>query len=103
MPRIERDFLGEKEIPDDAYFGIQTARGKDNFRITGIPVSHEPAFVQALGYVKKAAVLANRELGVLEPQIADAIAVACDRLIAGELVDQFVTDFVQGAPVPPRT
>ena len=96
MPRIERDFLGEKEIPDDAYFGIQTARGKDNFRITGIPVSHEPTFVQALGYVKKAAVLANRELGVLEPQIADAIAVACDRLTAGELVDQFVTDFVQG-------
>lgn len=54
MPRIERDFLGEKEIPDDAYFGIQTARGRDNFRITGIPVSHEPTFVQALGYVKKA-------------------------------------------------
>ena len=73
----------------DFYFGIQTARGKDNFRITGIPVSHEPTFVQALGYVKKAAMLANRDLGVLEPQIADAIAVACDRLTAGELVDQF--------------
>jgi aspartate ammonia-lyase len=70
--------------------------GRDNFFITGLPMSGEPEFVRAFGYVKKAAALANRDLGVLEPRIADAIARACDRLIAGELVDQFITDFIQG-------
>jgi aspartate ammonia-lyase len=59
-------------------------------------MSQEPDFVKAFGYVKKAAALANRDLGVLEPRIADAIALACDRLIAGEMRDQFVTDFIQG-------
>src|SRR5262245_12958813 len=96
MPRIERDFLGEKEIPDDAYYGVQTLRGRDNFHITGMPVSREPYFVKAFGYVKKAAALANRDLGVLDPKIANAIAAACDRLIAGEMLNQFVTDFIQG-------
>ena len=94
--RIERDFLGEKQIPDDAYYGVQTLRGKENFHITGIPMSQEPNFVKAFGYVKKAAALANRDLGTLEPKIADAIALACDRLIGGEMRDQFVTDFIQG-------
>src|SRR5262245_55138109 len=94
--RIERDFLGEKQIPDDVYYGVQTLRGKENFYITGMPISREPCFVKALGYVKKAAAMANRDLGVLEPRIADAIIHACDRLIAGELVEQFVTDFIQG-------
>jgi aspartate ammonia-lyase len=49
MTRIEKDFLGEREIPDDVYYGVQTLRGKDNFHITGIPMSEEPFFVQALG------------------------------------------------------
>jgi aspartate ammonia-lyase len=94
--RIERDFLGERQIPADAYYGVQTQRGMDNFRITGVPMSAEPDFVRAFGYVKKAAALANRDLGVLEPAIADAIVVACDKLIAGEMRDQFLTDFIQG-------
>jgi aspartate ammonia-lyase len=94
--RIEKDFLGEKEIPDSAYYGVQTLRGKENFHITGIPMSTEPYFVKAFGYVKKAAALANRDLGVLDPQIANAIVGACDRLIAGEMRDQFITDFIQG-------
>ena len=59
-------------------------------------MSLEPNFVKAFGYVKKAAALANRDLGVLDAKIADAIARACDRLIAGEMRDQFVTDFIQG-------
>ena len=59
-------------------------------------MSLEPNFVKAFGYVKKAAALANRDLGVLDAKIADAIAGACDRLIAGEMRDQFVTDFIQG-------
>ena len=94
--RIEKDFLGEKQIPDDAYYGVQTLRGKENFHITGIPMSLEPNFVKAFGYVKKAAALANRDLGVLDTKVANAIAGACDRLIAGEMRDQFVTDFIQG-------
>jgi len=94
--RIESDFLGRKELPDDAYYGVQTLRGKENFHITGISMSTEPYFVKAFGYVKKAAAMANRDLGVLDAQIADAIVGACDRLIAGELREQFVTDFIQG-------
>jgi aspartate ammonia-lyase len=94
--RMEHDFLGDREVPADTYYGIQTLRGKENFHITGIPISREPYFVKAFGYVKKAAAMANRDLGVLDPKIADAIIRACDRLIAGELVDQFITDFIQG-------
>lgn len=94
--RIERDFLGEREIPSEAYYGVQTQRGKDNFLITGIPMSAEPEFVRAFGYVKKAAAMANRDLNVLAPHIAEAIMAGCDRLIAGEMLGQFVTDFIQG-------
>jgi aspartate ammonia-lyase len=93
---MEKDFLGEREIPDDAYYGVQTLRGKENFHITGIPMSAEPYFVKAFGYAKKAAALANRDLGVLDAKVADAIVGACDRLIAGEMLDHFVTDFIQG-------
>lgn len=96
MTRIEKDFLGEREIPDNVYYGVQTLRGKDNFHITGIPMSEEPYFVQALGYSKKAAAMANRDLGVVDRKIADAIIWACDELIAGKHRDQFVTDFIQG-------
>jgi len=94
--RIEKDFLGEKQVPDDAYYGVQTVRGKENFHITGMPMSREPYFVKAFGYVKKAAAMANRDLGVLDRTIADAIIRACDRVIAGDMNDHFVTDFIQG-------
>jgi len=94
--RIEHDFLGERELPDTAYYGVQTLRGRENFHITGIPISHATSFIVAFGYVKKAAALANRDLGVLQPGIADAICAACDAIIAGELHDQFVVDVIQG-------
>ena len=94
--RLEHDFLGEKEIPDNVYYGVQTLRALENFKITDIPISLEPRFVQALGYVKKAAALANMDLGVLPEEIARAIIVACDAVIAGELNDQFVVDVIQG-------
>jgi aspartate ammonia-lyase len=96
MARIERDFLGSREIPDQAYYGVQALRGKENFHITGTRISVEPYFVQAFGYVKKAAALANRDLGVLDPELVEAIVFACDRLIAGELRHEFITDFIQG-------
>ena len=57
--RMEHDFLGDREVPADAYYGIQTLRGKENFHITGMPISREPYFVKAFGYVKKAAAMAN--------------------------------------------
>jgi aspartate ammonia-lyase len=96
MARIERDFLGEREIPDDAYYGVQTLRGRENFRITGTRISAEPNFIKAFGYVKKAAAMANRDLGVLDPRIAEAIVHGCDRLIDGAMRSQFITDFIQG-------
>jgi aspartate ammonia-lyase len=94
--RFEHDFLGERSLPNDAYYGIQTLRALENFAITGIPINTEPLFVQALAFVKKAAALANRDLGVLAPNIANAIAQACDRVANGEFNHQFLTDMIQG-------
>ncbi|UYZ62321.1 aspartate ammonia-lyase [Hymenobacter weizhouensis] len=94
--RLEHDFLGERSLPADVYYGIQTLRALENFHITGIPLKSEPLFVQALAYVKKGAALANRDLGVLDPVLAECIARACDRVAAGEFDDQFLTDMIQG-------
>ncbi|MFN0048866.1 MAG: aspartate ammonia-lyase [Cytophagales bacterium] len=94
--RVEHDFLGDLEIPSKAYYGIQTYRAFKNFNITGIKIKSEPFFVQALAFVKKAAAMANRDSGVLDPYIAEYIIKAADRLIAGEFHDQFISDFIQG-------
>ncbi|MDO6392331.1 aspartate ammonia-lyase [Pontibacter sp. BT731] len=94
--RIEHDFLGEKEIPYGVYYGIQTTRALENFHITGTPISKEPLFIKAFAYVKKAAALANHRCGILSKETTDAIVYASDRLIAGEYLDQFVTDMIQG-------
>ena len=85
--RIEHDFLGEREVPDDAYYGVQTLRGLARTSASpGCASLHEPNFIKAFGYVKKAAAMANRDLGVLDPKIAAAIIHGeCDRLIAGEM------------------
>ena len=96
MSRIESDFLGELEIPDEAYYGVQTMRGKHNFNITEMPMSQQPYFAKAFGYVKKASVMANKELGCVPADVADALIWACDQLIAGKYNDQFVTDWLQG-------
>ena len=96
MSRIESDFLGELEIPDDVYYGVQTMRGKQNFHITEMPMSQEPFFAQAYGYVKKAAAMANKELGCIPADVADALIWASEQLIAGKYNDQFVTDWLQG-------
>ncbi len=94
--RTEHDFLGEKQIPNTAYYGVQTLRAVENFNITGITNAKEPLFIQAFGYVKKAAAMANRECDVLDDKIAEAIIFACDELIAGKYHDQFVSDLIQG-------
>jgi len=94
--RTEHDFLGEREISNEYYYGVQTVRAVENFAITGLPISREPLLIKAFGVVKKAAALANKDLGVLDPTIADAIVYASDRLIAGEFVEHFVSDMIQG-------
>jgi aspartate ammonia-lyase len=94
--RLEHDLIGEMAIPADCYYGIQTLRAVRNFDITGVPISSVPEMVQCLAYVKKAAALANVELGVLSPAVGKAIAAACDELIERKLLDQFVIDVIQG-------
>jgi aspartate ammonia-lyase len=94
--RTEHDFLGEREIPGNVYYGIQTLRAVENFKITGIINSSEPLLIWSFACVKKAAAMANKDCGVLDPAIAEAIVFACDKLLAGEFADQFVTDMIQG-------
>jgi aspartate ammonia-lyase len=94
--RLEHDLLGEREVPAGRYYGIQTLRALENFPMTGIPISHYPRLVNSLAYIKKAAALANRELGLLEPPLAEAISKACDLIIAGEYHSEFVVDVIQG-------
>lgn len=92
--RIEKDFLGEKEIPKDAYYGVQTMRAVENFPITGYRI--HPELIKSLGIVKKAAALANMEVGMLEKEIGQFIIQACDEVIAGKWNDQFIVDPIQG-------
>ncbi|EGK8091483.1 aspartate ammonia-lyase [Campylobacter lari] len=94
--RKEHDFIGELEISDEVYYGVQTFRALENFHMSGRRLQDYPYFVKAFAQVKKAAALANKEVGVLDANKADAIAKACDRLIAGEFLDQFVVDMIQG-------
>lgn len=95
--RIEHDLLGDEEVPADAYYGIQTMRAMRNFDITGVPISHFPQLIRALAMVKKAAALANLELGHLTRPKAKAIVAACNEIIDnGALLDQFPVDLIQG-------
>ena len=94
--RMEHDLLGERTVPADAYFGLQTLRAVENFQITGITLSQYPKFIKAFAMVKKAAARTNQALGLLDGDIADAISLACDEIIAGGLHRQFVVDMMQG-------
>jgi fumarate hydratase class II len=91
--RIERDSLGEVEVPADAYWGAQTQRAVENFPISGISFGRR--FVRALGIVKKAAAAANRDLDLVDEDIADAVIEAADEVIAGEHDAQFPVDVFQ--------
>ncbi|NYI66705.1 aspartate ammonia-lyase [Spelaeicoccus albus] len=94
--RTEHDLLGELPVPVDAYYGVHTARAVDNFTISRIPLSAYPVFVIALAAVKQAAAQANRKIGVLDVDKADAIVTACEEIRSGKLHDQFVVDMIQG-------
>lgn len=92
--RIENDSLGMREVPADAYYGIQTVRAQENFPITGIPVQKE--LVLALAEVKKAAALSNMQTGMLAEPIGKAIVKAADEVIQGEHLQSFIVDSIQG-------
>jgi aspartate ammonia-lyase len=94
--RKEHDSLGEKNIPEDAYYGTQTLRAVETYHITGVPISHNREFIDSLAYVKKACAKANFKLGLLSEEKCDAICRACDEIIAGKYHDQFIIDSVQG-------
>lgn len=92
--RTESDLLGNKQIPTDAYYGINTARALDNFNITGRTVNMK--LITAMVVVKKAAAMANMHLKQLDKDKAKAIMSACDEILAGDFADQFVVDPLQG-------
>jgi len=94
--RIEKDMLGEVEIPQDAYWGVHTLRAIHNFPITGMSISMYPRLIEGLAMVKKAAALANQDLGILDEMRCRAVGEACDELVAGKLHDQFPVDVIQG-------
>ncbi|MFB6108876.1 MAG: class II fumarate hydratase [Haloplanus sp.] len=91
--RTERDSLGEMQVPADAYWGAQTQRAVENFPISGIAFGRR--FVRALGVVKKSAARANRDLGLVDEAVADAVVAAADEVIAGTHDDQFPVDVFQ--------
>nr|WP_152597444.1 aspartate ammonia-lyase [Neobacillus niacini] len=92
--RIEKDFLGEKKVPINAYYGVQTMRAVENFPITGYRI--DEALVRAMAMVKKASAYANTETGQLDMSIANAIMAAANEVIEGKLHDQFIVDPIQG-------
>ena len=94
--RTEHDLLGAKQVPANAYYGVQTARALENFKISGIQADHYPGFVEAWAIVKLAAAQANTDVGAMKPETLAAIEKACNEVLAGKYHDQFQVDWYQG-------
>jgi aspartate ammonia-lyase len=94
--RVESDLLGELQVPAGAYYGVQTQRAINNYKISTTHMYDYPEYIKAIAYVKMAAAQANGELGVLDKKIADAIVAACKEIVDGALWDQFPVDMMQG-------
>lgn len=94
--RVESDLLGELQVPAEAYYGVQTQRAINNYKISGKHMCDYPEYVKAIAYVKLAAAEANHELGQLPDDVADAMCRACREIIDGKFHENFVTDMVQG-------
>ncbi|GAA0719145.1 aspartate ammonia-lyase [Clostridium malenominatum] len=92
--RIESDSVGEKQVPKNAYYGVQTLRAYENFNITGRKI--HPELIKALAEIKKAAAITNMEVELLNRKKGDAIVKACDEIIGGKLHEEFITDPIQG-------
>ncbi len=94
--RVESDLLGELQVPVDAYYGVQTQRALNNYKISTTRMCDYPEYIIAMAYVKMAAAAANAELGVLDRKIGDAIVAACKEIVDGKFHDQFPVDMMQG-------
>ena len=94
--RVEHDLLGEKEIPTDAYYGVQTARALENFQLSGVAINHYPGFIEAWAIVKLAAARANTDVGAMKKDRLAAIEKACQAVRDGKYMDQFQVDWYQG-------
>jgi len=92
--RIEHDSIGDKKVPVDAYYGVQTLRAYENFHITGLRFNQE--LIKSVAQIKKAAAVTNLEVGDIDKKRADAIMKACDEIIEGKFHDQFILDPIQG-------
>jgi aspartate ammonia-lyase len=95
-PRVEKDLLGQKQIPASAYYGVQTARALENFQISGVNINHYPGFVEAWAIVKLAAARANTDVGAMKPETLAAIEKASQAVLNGQYHDQFLVDWYQG-------
>jgi aspartate ammonia-lyase len=94
--RIEHDLLGDKAVPADAYYGVQTARALENFQLSGVPINHYPGFVEAWAIVKLAAARANTDVGAMKPERLAGIEKAAKAVLDGKYHDQFQVDWYQG-------
>jgi aspartate ammonia-lyase len=94
--RMEHDLLGDREVPAEAYYGIQTMRAVENFNISGVSLSFYPVLIEALAIVKMAAAKANHDLGLLSDPVCEAIVRACQDLLSGKYLSHFVVDMIQG-------
>src|ERR1044071_9850384 len=94
--RVEKDLLGEKQIPAEAYYGVQTARALENFPISGVLINHYPGFIEAWAIVKLAAARANTDVGAMKKEKLAMIEKACQALLDGKYHDQFLVDWYQG-------
>ena len=92
--REEHDSIGARMIPNHAYYGVQSLRGAENFNITGRGM--HPEFIRAIVELKKASAITNRDVGVYDAKIANAIITACDEILSGKLLENFIIDAVQG-------
>ncbi len=94
--RLEHDSLGELKVPVEAYYGCQTLRGVESYNITGTTIGRFPSLIKSLAQIKKVAAITNNELGLLEQEKTDAIVKACNELIRGDFLEEFIVDAVQG-------
>lgn len=92
--RLEKDSVGEKMVPREAYYGVQSLRGYENFRISGMTTDKK--FVRDLAIVKKASAITNMKVGVLDKKIGEAIVKACDEINEGNFINEFIIDPIQG-------
>ena len=94
--RVEHDLLGQRELPEEALYGIQTLRGVENFSISAFRLSQYPQFINGLAYTKQAAAEANHALALLTDEQYEGIKAACQDILAGKYHDQFPVDMIQG-------